>query len=166
MLKQSELGSSTFGSDLDEDKSKLEESPLPYKKFHLDEIDVSNIEVTSFFENGQGPTTFINYGSNSDKLFIKCKKINLVQGGIPRLSNEGYNQHIMSDNDRKYMKIPIDPSQPALVELGKFLEKLDEKFGSKEMRIKLFGKKDRYTYSPIKVSQNYDEEDEDEEIMP
>lgn len=166
-----EQKSESKSSNSDSSSSKSEESTPQKtsrssdKKYNLDEVDVSNIEVTDFFEDGQQPTAFVNYGSSGDKLFVKCKKIKLVQGGVPRLSKEGDNQYIKSDDDRKYMKIPIDPSQPSSVELGKFVEKLDEKFGSEEMRIKLFGKKfaNNYMYSPaIKVPQNNDEEEEED----
>jgi hypothetical protein len=87
----------------------------------------------------------------------------ITQHGIPDIHEEYH----PDDSKRNFMKVPLDPSQPACVEMHAFLEDVDEMMSSPETFTKLFGKKkDKYVYQPCVRSHKIKDNDDDDEDAP
>ena len=108
-----------------------------------------------------GPQTiwFMNHNNTVLKqksmIRIQTGKIIMTGGGIPELDEvrekrkqKTYGTY-MSDKDREFIKIPLDPKQKPCVELAKFMTMLDDHYGSEEFRKEHFGDKwQQYLYQP------------------
>ena len=81
--------------------------------------------------------------------------IKLVAYGIPtNPKGEGVEPFYATEKDRSFFRIPLDPEQPACVELMEMINSLDEYMADEENRSELFAglPKDRLTaceYSPL-----------------
>ncbi|XWV26518.1 hypothetical protein QJ857_gp0549 [Tupanvirus soda lake] len=119
----------------------------------FDSLEISELE-TSYCQ----PLAFINY--NKELFAIKTDPIRITSYGIPKLDNNFY----PCDDKREFIKIGFDMNQPGCVQLKLFFEKADKFFGSRQMKKKLFGKKEKYyEYQPIiKTGCQYDKDDEDD----
>lgn len=135
--------------------------------FKYNQVDLKNIEVSEFDRSGKQPMAFINYNDSdrnaSVKLIIQTDEIKITSHGIPKLDGpDSKNDFYPDDTKREFMKVPLDPEQKGCEKLRKFMERVDEHFGSDEFRKKLFGKRaDRYQYMPtIKSPPEVDDEDD------
>lgn len=61
--------------------------------------------------------------------------IKFVQYGVPKLGSE----YVKTDNDRTFIRVPLDESQPACVNLDKMFSSIDEYFGKQENAEKFIG---------------------------
>jgi hypothetical protein len=126
-------------------------------------VSFDNVEVSELNKEGGQPLAYINYNDQQrnakTKLLVQTCNIKLTAHGIPQLGGDYYKD----DNDREFIKIPLDPNQQSCVELNLHLEKADEYFGSDAIRKALFGKKaEKYEYQPcIKQPQEKDDDDDD-----
>ena len=102
------------------------------------------------------------YYDNTDTTFnliFKTDPIKITQYGIPKIGPKTAD-FIKSDQDREYIKIPYDVSQPNSVELFKMLESIDKYMPT--IQDKIFGTKSKqYKYSPI-INEPREEEDDDQ----
>ena len=130
------------------------------------DIDLSKLEVSALNTDQQQDIAYVNYmddkRNSTVKLLVQSDKIKLTSHGIPSLSKpDSKNNFYSDDTKREFIKIPLDPEQPACLRLRKFLEDVDEWAGSAEMKKKLFGKNsNKYMYqSCIKKPQAAEEDD-------
>ncbi|RYX78501.1 hypothetical protein EON71_01130, partial [bacterium] len=126
-------------------------------------LNVNDLKYTksSSGSNGKQLTYFINVEDKGRDcpVLIQTDSIKLVSYGIPRPKNGAINtnssaHNIDSDKDQliDYIKLPLDDSQPACVDLKKHLEEVDQFFGSDKFKTRtdVFGKNAKnYTYSPL-----------------
>ncbi|MEM0354192.1 MAG: hypothetical protein QXW79_01285 [Thermoplasmata archaeon] len=143
-------------------------SSIPIYKYK--DIDFSNIEVSELNKEGTQPLSYISYNdpirNMRTRILVQTGRIKLTSHGIPPLDREDSKNHYYPDDSkREFIKIPLDPDQPACVELKKFLEKVDSWAGSSEIRRRLFGKKeDKYEYqSCIKIPLRRDDDESNDE---
>lgn len=137
--------------------------------YRYSDINFANAEVSELNRTGSQPLSYVNYNdpirNAQTKIIVQSGKIKITSHGIPSLDKEDSKNHYYPDDSkREFIKIPLDPEQPACVELREHIEAADEWAGSEEMRKKLFGKKaDKYQYqSSIKTPQKSEEEEEDD----
>lgn len=123
------------------------------KIYRYKDIDFDRIEVSELKEAGKQQLAYINYSdpdlNMETKLLVQSGKILLNSGGIPSLSkgDDGEKGFYERDDQREFMKIPLDPKNPASCELREYLENLDAHFASNEMKTRLFGADaDEYSY--------------------
>lgn len=119
------------------------------KVLPIDFNDFDNLVVTDFDTHGIQPISFI---SMDDKpVAFQTNDIKITDYGIPRLNSTYYD----TDSRREHINIALDSNQSSCNELRILLERLDNYFGSENMRKKLFGKRcDRYEYLPVIRSKN------------
>jgi hypothetical protein len=145
-----------------------------YKDFNINYFNVSG----ELKQAAKGSTAFLTYGSNNttnSPLFLQLAWIELNTYGIPRL-----NDFFTEDSQRCFVKTPLCDDVPEVADCKKVLKSIDNKFGSEEFRIKLFGaakatkfkayqdvvrkpltdddnkNKSTVDYMKIKISTNYD----------
>jgi hypothetical protein len=117
------------------------------------EVDVSRLSFTKLEQNTRSKGQTISYprynhpvqGADSP-LFIQFPWITLNTYGIPRTG-----EYYPTDDKRSFIKIPLDQSIPEIKQFSDLLRSIDEKFGSEENKIKLFGATEapKYVYQPI-----------------
>lgn len=131
-------------------------------------FDINKLSFTEFTEYEGTPaikTSFPKYEytqNNSNNLIFETDLIKFTQYGIPCL-----NKHIYkTDKDRRLIKIPYDPLQPACVELFQMLKMIDDYMINKKQN--LFGNKaPQYKYIPlIKTPENNNDDDDDDDKNP
>jgi len=121
--------------------------------------------------------SFISYANAknnaNEKLVVSTDIIKLIaNSGIPMLDCEwerkGYRSRGMhpSDQHRNFIKIVLDPNQPACTDLKTHLELAENFFGSDQMKKRLFGtKSDQYIYQPIvRFPGAFDESNSEEDL--
>lgn len=123
-------------------------------------IDFGKIEVSKLNETGVQALSYININDpkfGKSKVLIQTGKIKMTSGGIPPI----HQQYWPTDDKRKFINVPLDPAQDACVELRKHIQKVEEFFGSNEMRKEIFGAREKqYQFSPcIKIQDNTDVDD-------
>ena len=137
--------------------------------YRCKDVDFSNAQASELNKEGTQPLSYINYSDpvlNAEtKILVQSGKFKVTGHGIPNLTDEtskGGNFY-PDDSKREFIKIPLDPEQPACVELRKHFEEADEWAGSDEMRNQLFGKRaDKYEYQPcVKTPEPRDNDDDD-----
>lgn len=150
------------------DEKMVGSSTVPIYKYK--DIIFSNIEISELNREGTQPLSYINYNdpvrNMRTRILVQTGKIKLTSHGIPPLDREDSKNHYYPDDSkREFIKIPLDPDQPACVDLKKFLEKVDSWAGSSEIRRRLFGKKeDKYEYqSCIKFPLRRDDDESNDE---
>nr|WBF70894.1 hypothetical protein [Megavirus caiporensis] len=134
------------------------------KVFRYKNVDFKNVKVSDLKKGEGQPLCYINYeDSQTDgevKLIVQSGTIKLVDHGIPGK----HEKYCPTDDKREFIKIPLDNSQPACVELRKHAEQADEFFGSNKMRKQIFkNRADDYQYQPIiRTPQEKDDDDDDD----
>jgi len=145
-----------------------------YKDFNINYFNVSG----ELKQAAKGSTAFLTYGSNNttnSPLFLQLPWIELNTYGIPRL-----NDFFTEDSQRCFVKLPLSNDDPDVAQFKTVIKSIDNKFGSEEFRIKLFGaakakkfgayqkvgrepltdddnkNKSTVDYMKIKISTNYD----------
>lgn len=132
------------------------------------EVQLDKIVIPKLNKDYSQPACYLSY-QGSDQLckpFVQSGTINITQFGIPKLTdNTCKNNFFPDDSKREYIKVPIDPSQPACVELKNFIQKLDDWASSVQIKTQIFGKyADKYLYSPaLKAPKIADDEDDEED---
>lgn len=163
---------SKTSSDNGSDQKKSNTLVYRYKDVNFD-----NVEVSELNKEGSQPIAYINYndtkrGDAKTKILMQSGKIKLTSHGIPALDKpDSKNKYYPDDSKREFIKIPLDPTQPACVDLTKHLEKVDAWAGSEEMKKKLFGKRaSKYQYQPCiktpKVEDDGDGDSDEESKAP
>lgn len=134
--------------------------------FKPKEVKISNIDVSDLKEGATQPLAYINYKDDKrnidTKLLVQTGMIKLTGHGIPQIHEQFY----PTDEKREFIKIPLDPEQESCNDLRAMLEKVDQHFGSNEMKEHLFGPKKakKYEYQPcIRTQINDDDDEEDDE---
>ena len=141
--------------------------------YRYKDVNFANAEVSELNKEGRQPLAYIN---NKDpvrnaetKILVQTEKIKITSHGIPQLDKEDKDDGFYPDDSkREFIKVPLDPEQPACVNLRKHLEGADAWAGSSAMRKKLFGKRaDEYQYQPsIKTPQKPKNDDDDDDDKP
>lgn len=153
------------------ESSKPSVGNLRYKDIKIEDI------VLEEAPKSDGPQTiwFMNQNNTVLKqktpMRLQTGKIKMTGGGIPQLDSEREKRNqktygnYKSDEDREFMKIPLDPKQKACNDLKDFMTMLDEHYGSEEFRKKHFKTKwEQYMYSPcVREPQTQDEEENSDE---
>jgi hypothetical protein len=145
-----------------------------YKDFNINYFNVSG-ELKQAAKGSTAYLTYSNNGASSTPLFLQLPWIELNTYGIPRL-----NDFFTEDSQRCFVKTPLSNDEPEVVQFKTVLKSIDNKFGSEEFRIKLFGaakakkfgayqkairepltdddnkNKSTVDYMKIKISTNYD----------
>ena len=145
-----------------------------YKDFNINYFNVSG-ELKQAAKGSTAYLTYSNNGASSTPLFLQLAWIELNTYGIPRL-----NDFFTEDSQRCFVKTPLCDDIPEVADCKKVLKSIDNKFGSEEFRIKLFGaakakkfgayqdvvrkpltdddnkNKSTIDYMKIKISTNYD----------
>lgn len=141
--------------------------------YRFKEVNFDNMLLTDLQkEKVMMPCAYINYNDTKrnlkTRLLVQTDKIKLTYHGIPPLDEEmrkrnpqmsTMQEYIPDDSKREFIKIPLDPEQPACMNLRKHLEKADKWAGSNETKRKIFGKEsDHYQYQPcIKCPESDDD---------
>ncbi|AVL94693.1 hypothetical protein ma307 [Moumouvirus australiensis] len=125
-------------------------------------VDFQNMDISDLKKGEGQPICYLNYKDEKHgetKLLVQTGEIKITDGGVPGKHPKYY----PTDDKREFIKVPLDDSQPACVELRKHLERADEYFGSDSVRMQVFGKKaGSYQYQPlIRTPQEQDNDDED-----
>lgn len=90
-------------------------------------------------------------------LLIQLPWIKISAHGVPSLG-----KYYKADEDRDFIKIPLDTNIPESAKLSEKLKEMDAHFSSEEFASKFLGSKwKKYKYIPIFRIQNTDEDDED-----
>jgi hypothetical protein len=138
-------------------------------------VKAANIDVreADFKSDGKQNIAFVKYNHVVNG---EVKKIEpLIQTNIFKITGHGipdlHPDYYPDDTKRCFINIPDDRSQPALEELFKFLEDLDDHMVSDEVTTKIFGKKKaKYLYNRCirgpKNKDNDNDNDEDGESKP
>ena len=145
-----------------------------YKDFNINYFNVSG-ELKQAAKGSTAYLTYSNNGASSTPLFLQLPWIELNTYGIPRL-----NDFFTEDSQRCFVKLPLSDDDPDVAQFKKVVKSIDNKFGSEEFRIKLFGaakakkfgayqkairepltdddnkNKSTVDYMKIKISTNYD----------
>ena len=145
-----------------------------YKDFNINYFNVSG-ELKQAAKGSTAYLTYSNNGASSTPLFLQLPWIELNTYGIPRL-----NDFFTEDSQRCFVKTPLSNDDPEVAQFKTVLKSIDNKFGSEEFRIKLFGaakakkfgayqkairepltdddnkNKSTVDYMKIKISTNYD----------
>ncbi|AZL89478.1 hypothetical protein QKC54_gp0344 [Megavirus baoshan] len=134
------------------------------KVFRYKNVDFKNVKVSDLKKGEGQPICYINYEDPQTdeevKLIVQSGTVKLVDHGIPGI----HEKYCPTDEKREFIKIPLDNSQPACVELRKHAEQADEFFGSNKMRKQIFkNRADDYQYQPIiRTPQEKDDDDNDD----
>lgn len=138
--------------------------------YRYKDVNFENATVSELNKEGSQPLAYINYENQTlnakTKILVQSGKIKITSHGIPSLDKEGSkNNYYPDDSKREFIKVPLDPEQPACRELKAHLEAADKWAGSEEMKKKLFGKRSsKYQYqSCIKTPQKSDDADNDDD---
>ena len=134
---------------------------LKFTDFEIDRLTFTELEENER-SNGQ-KISFPRYDNpkygSKCPIYIQYPWINLDSGGVPQAG-----KYYKEDSDRMFLKTPLDQSNPDIVVFSNFVQNLDNKLSSPEMREKLFGSKlaNKYVYQPIfRLPQEGDDEDDD-----
>ena len=145
----------------DTTSSKSKKMPTPSKEdstlgsrignLRYDQVIMENICIDELKKEGQQDMAYINLNDTVTKqkksITVQTSgQIKMVGGGIPQLDSERKKTtgketkgNFPDDTKREFIKLPLDPEQPACVKLRNFMERVDEYFGSEEVRKKVFG---------------------------
>jgi hypothetical protein len=96
-------------------------------------------------------------------LMMQFPWIKIESYGIPRAG-----EYFKTDNDRAFIKVPLNPNIPESLQLINKIKEIDAYFKSDEFATTLLGKKyAKWTYQPIYREQMaVADEDSDEEVAP
>jgi len=116
------------------------------------EVDVSRLNFTVLEENKRSKGQNISYprytlpeNGSEVPLFIQFPWVDLKSYGVPKIG-----EYYSDDSQRLFVKLPLDQSVPEIKQLSDMLRQIDEKIGSEEFRLKMFGQKaSKYEYQPI-----------------
>lgn len=128
-------------------------------------INFENLVVSPLDEKGPQGISYINYDNQKlktkTKVLIQTGQIEQKSGGIPPI----HPQYWPTDDKRAFVNVCLDEEQEACRELRKHIEKVEEYFGSNEMKEKIFkGKAKQYQFSPcIKINTDDTGADEPED---
>ncbi|XWV26520.1 hypothetical protein QJ857_gp0547 [Tupanvirus soda lake] len=161
----------TATNNSEENSASASSSAAPVYRYK--DVDFSNAEVSELNREGRQPLAYINYNdpvrNAQTKILVQTGKFKLTSHGIPQLDKEGTEDgYYPDDSKREFIKIPLDPDQPACVELRKHIQAADEWAGSEELKKKLFGKRAKeYQYQPsIKTPKKQTNDDDDDDDEP
>lgn len=132
--------------------------------YPVDSINFDKVNVSDLNKDYNQPLAFINYYNTP--LTIATGPIKITSHGIPRLDGQdskiGY---FPDDNHREFIKLALDPNQPACVALRNHLEMADQYYGLEIVRKKLFGKlAGKYEYQASVRKPYYDNDDDDNSL--
>ena len=127
-------------------QSEGKRSIISCKKFDPSKVTITELDTENERSASQS-IAYVHYqykpNTRSENLIFQTGDIKLTDYGIPDIGD-----YAKEDKERQYVKVPIDLSQPACVELQSMLEKLDDYVRSKQNDI--FGKSAKlYKYVPL-----------------
>ncbi len=155
--------------------SKTSQKPTNYNVIKVTNLDPSKLGTHKMPSgNFSNMGFFVNYNASADKkrTIFQTGKIKIIKGGIPRLTtDEDKKNHTPNDSKREFMRIPLDPEQPACVELKGALDKIQAWLEDKATKATLFGKNAKKykameiynSTDPNKLGDDSDDEDKDDE---
>jgi hypothetical protein len=163
--------------------SKTSQKPTNYNVIKVTNLNPSKLGTHKMPSgNFSNMGFFVNYNASADKkrTIFQTGKIKIIKGGIPRLTtDEDKKNHTPNDSKREFMRIPLDPEQPACVELKEALDKIQTWLEDKDTKSLLFGKNAKKykameiynSTDPNKLGDDSDDEDKDddeeeEEVKP
>lgn len=119
------------------------------------------LDLTPFQDNERSKGQNIAYPRYQDDgapLMLQGPWIKMNTYGVPRAG-----EYYKTDNDRAFIKIPLDTTNEEINEFYQKLKQIDDKFNSKEFKTKMFSSKaSKYKYVPIVREPVEDEEMDDE----
>lgn len=100
------------------------------ESMNIDQFSISEVDT----KNDRSKQQYIYYprydyrGSiNKTSLVFQTGVIQMVQGGLPRKGDKDKGDtYYTEDSARDFIKVPLDPAQPACVSLRKMLESMDQ----------------------------------------
>ena len=131
------------------------------KTTKFQDFEPEELDLTPFQENerskGQN-IAYPRYQNEGAPLMLQGPWIKMNTYGVPRAG-----EYYKTDNDRAFIKIPLDITNEETNEFYEKLKQIDNKFNSKEFKTKMFGTKaSKYKYVPIVREPVEDEEMDDE----
>lgn len=143
-------------------------SSIKAKEMTVNYVDVETerISSTELQENERSKGQRIAYpryehptlGPNQ-ALMIQFPWIKLETYGVPRAG-----EYYKSDNDRAFVKVPLNSKVPEVASLIEKVKAIDAYFASEEFASKLIGKKwNKYTYQPIYRESNIPVDDDSDD---
>ena len=122
--------------------------PVVYSKFDPKKLSFTELQKNSERSKSQMisfPRYKFDSGVESNFVF-QTATVNITQYGLPRLG-----EYYKSDDARAFLKVPLDPSQPACVEMEKMLLSLDKTVLKNKEKVLAFLDKyiKLYKYQPI-----------------
>ena len=131
------------------------------KTTKFQDFEPEELDLTPFQENerskGQN-IAYPRYQNEGAPLMLQGPWIKMNTYGVPRAG-----EYYKTDNDRAFIKIPLDITNEETNEFYEKLKQIDNKFNSKEFKTKMFGAKaSKYKYVPIVREPVEDEEMDDE----
>ncbi len=131
------------------------------KTTKFQDFEPEELDLTPFQENerskGQN-IAYPRYQNEGAPLMLQGPWIKMNTYGVPRAG-----EYYKTDNDRAFIKIPLDITNEETNEFYQKLKQIDDKFNSKEFKTKMFGvKSSKYKYVPI-VREPVEDEDMDDE---
>merc|ERR1712072_392508 len=132
------------------------------------ELESSRLSFTTLEENERSKGQKIAYPryhhptlGEGQSLIIQGCWTKMISYGVPTLG-----EYYTSDDDRKFLKMPFDMSNPEVVEMVKPLQEIDEMYSTEDFKKENFGKyAKKYTYTPI-FRQAQEDEDDDNSKPP
>jgi hypothetical protein len=120
---------------------------VPMKKF-----DPSALTVGSFKTDSIQPMAFLTYGKREEQIILQTGTFQITDRGIPSLAKSDQKDAIgpKTDEERMYLSFGLDSDQKTTQEIREKFDELDNIFGSKEMKKKLFGAEaEKYEYQAL-----------------
>lgn len=135
-----------------------------YLDFEVERLDFEKFDDSANNTRSKGQRisfpryTHPKYGSDFT-LFIQFPWVHMSSYGIPRKG-----EYYLEDYQRTFIKLPLDQSIDEIREFSNRIKLVDQKLGSNEFKVKMFGEKAaaKYNYQPIfRLPQDEDDEDND-----
>jgi hypothetical protein len=116
------------------------------------DVGVLEFEAPTFKNKNAQPILLPTFNGERCPL-IQLPMIDLDMYGVPSKSD-----YYKDDNQRAFLKLPLNQNNPEIADLTKWFSKIDAKFGTAKAKEKIFQKKGaKHTYQPIvRVTQTED----------
>ena len=126
-----------------------------------DKFDISKLVIPKPEDNERTPSQKMSYPrfDGNNQLKIQTPELILSSGGTPLIGKFIPDERAQANG----FKLPIDPTQPKLVEFGNKMYELDNMLSNDEFKEKMFGPKHaKYYYQPIIRESIINDDDDDD----
>ena len=125
------------------------------------DLEASRLSFTDLEANERSKGQLIAYPrynhptlGEGQALFLQAPWIKITHYGVPSLG-----EYYQKDEDRAFIKVVLDYSDPEIVKMASELKKIDAVYGSDDFKKKSFDKKaSKYEYQPIVREPEEDDE--------